>query len=110
MIRVGDAVSSFDPEGEALLLVARNTLQSRISGRPVQRQLMSGGTCEATGFGKRGYRTTGVALPLGNYHNQGPDDTIAAEYISARDFLTRFADAANRYRERLVATAGEFAE
>ena len=30
---------------------------------------MSGGVCEATAFAVFGYRTTGIAFPLGNYHN-----------------------------------------
>ncbi len=83
VIRVGDRTRAFHPEGEALLLSARE----RIPDVPVQRQLMSGGTCEATAFGAAGYRTTGVALPLINYHNVGPDYVIAPERINIRDFL-----------------------
>ncbi|HEX5416082.1 MAG TPA: hypothetical protein VFZ25_10480, partial [Chloroflexota bacterium] len=126
VIRVGDRTSAFHPEGEAVLLAARE----RIPDVPVQRQLMSGGTCEATAFGQRQYRTTGVAIPLVNYHNVGPDEVIAPEQIQTSDFLgevallvaaaevvdtrpvstvTRGLEAAvNRYRERLIATAGEF--
>ena len=128
VIRVGDRTRSFDPDAEAVLLAARSRLQERDAASAVQRQLMSGGTCEATAFGLKGYRTTGVALPLGNYHNVGPDDTIAAEYVSARDCSTavdllvvaaevvgrptehlwsRFAEATTRYRDRLAATASE---
>jgi endoglucanase len=129
VIRVGDRTRSFDPEAEAVLLAARARLQAADRGALVQRQLMSGGTCEATAFGLQGYRATGVALPLGNYHNVGPEQTIAAEYVSARDFLTevdllvaaaeavgqptaslwgRFAEAAARYRGRLEASAERF--
>lgn len=129
VIRVGDRTRSFSPEAEAVLLAARARLQTEEPTRLVQRQLMSGGTCEATAFGLQGYRTTGVALPLGNYHNVGPDQTIAAEYVSFQDFSTevdllvtaadvatqstaslwsRFAEAASRYRDRLAATADEF--
>jgi len=126
VIRVGDRTSAFHPEGEAVLLSARE----RIPDVPVQRQLMSGGTCEATAFGQRHYRTTGVAVPLINYHNVGPGEVIAAERIHTADFLgevallvtaaevvnsrpvpavTRGLEAAvNRYRDRLVASAGTF--
>ena len=126
VIRVGDRTSAFHPEGEAVLLTARE----QIPDVPVQRQLMSGGTCEATAFGQRHYRTTGVAIPLINYHNVGPGATIVPEQIRASDFLgevallvaaaevlhsrpvsavTRGLEAAvNRYRDRLTASAGAF--
>ena len=55
---------------------------------PVQRQLMDGGTCEATPYLLHGYVATGIALPLGNFHNMTPGYTIAAEYVHRRDFLT----------------------
>ena len=42
---------------------------------------------EASAFRYYGYRTTGVAFPLGNYHNAGPDRTVAAEYIHVDDLL-----------------------
>jgi len=83
VIRVGDRSRAFHPDGEALLLTARD----RLSGLPIQRQLMSGGTCEASAFGLMGYRTTGVALPLVNYHNVGPGDVISPEQINVNDYL-----------------------
>lgn len=123
VIRVGDRTSAFHPEGEALLRMARE----KLAGTPVQRQLMSGGTCEATAFGARGYRTTGVALPLLNYHNVGPDETIVPERINRQDFLSeidllvavaevapnppvtatarRLEATIEQYRDRLYATA-----
>jgi hypothetical protein len=48
---------------------------------------MSGGVCEASAFAAYGYRTTGIAFPLGNYHNGAPEDRIEAEYINQDDFL-----------------------
>ena len=48
---------------------------------------MSGGTCEASAFAMHGYRTTGIAFPLGNYHNGGEDGAIEAEYIHVDDFM-----------------------
>ena len=86
VIRVGDAGSTFDAEAESALIKARETLQARDSGFKVQRQLMSGGVCEASAFARYGYRTTGIAFPLGNYHNGAPEDRIEAEYIHRDDF------------------------
>jgi hypothetical protein len=48
---------------------------------------MAGGTCEATAFTTFGYVATGVALPLGNYHNVSLELTIEAEYVHRRDLL-----------------------
>jgi putative aminopeptidase FrvX len=85
VIRVGDRRKSFDPQAESLLLAARAKLPK---SKPVQRWLMSGGTCEATPWGLHGWRATGVAIPLGNYHNQGPRNRLAAEIVSVRDLAT----------------------
>jgi endoglucanase len=49
-----------------------------------QRRLMSGGTCEATPLNLYGYRTSAMAVPLVNYHNQGSHGP-APEMISLRD-------------------------
>jgi endoglucanase len=112
VVRVGDAGYTFDAEAESALIRARETLQARPEGFSVQRQLMSGGTCEASAFALHGYRTTGIAFPLGNYHNGAPDGSIEAEYIHVDDFMGgielmleasyRVSDRANTvFRERL---------
>ncbi len=85
VIRVGDRRRTFDSEAESLLLAARSKLPK---SKPVQRWLMSGGTCEATPWGLFGWRATGVAIPLGNYHNQGPRNRLAAEIVSVKDLAT----------------------
>jgi endoglucanase len=54
-------------------------------GIPVQRLLMSGGTCEATAYQLYGYRCGALCVALGNYHNCGPDETIAPEFVSLDD-------------------------
>lgn len=87
VIRVGDAGFTFNADAESALIKARETLQARPEGFKVQRQLMSGGTCEASAFALYGYRTTGIAFPLGNYHNGAPEDKIEAEYIHQDDFF-----------------------
>jgi endoglucanase len=87
VIRVGDRTSAFHPSGDALLRRAAVKLAERDVPVPVQRQLMAGGTCEATAFTVFDQMATGVALPLGNYHNCGPEFTIEAEYINRRDLI-----------------------
>ena len=69
VIRTGDAAFTFDADAEQVLTAARESLKHRDPGYRCQRQLMSGGVCEATAFAVFGYRTTGIAFPLGNYHN-----------------------------------------
>jgi putative aminopeptidase FrvX len=85
VIRVGDRRRTFDPRAEALLHEGRGHLPK---AKPVQRFLMSGGTCEATSWGVFGYRTTGVAIPLGNYHNQGDGNRVRAEHVAVKDLTT----------------------
>lgn len=85
VIRVGDRRRTFDPHAESLLLAARSKLPK---SKPVQRGLMSGGTCEATPWGLYGWRATGVAIPLGNYHNQGPRSRLAEEIVAVKDLAT----------------------
>jgi endoglucanase len=87
VIRVGDAGFTFNADAESALIRARETLQARPEGFRVQRQLMSGGVCEASAFALYGYRTTGIAFPLGNYHNGAPEDKIEAEYIHQDDLM-----------------------
>lgn len=87
VIRVGDAGSTFNNDAEAPLIRAREILGASNSEFRCQRQLMSGGVCEASAFNAWGYRSTGMAFPLGNYHNGAEDGSIAAEYIHRDDYL-----------------------
>ena len=103
VIRVGDAGSTFDADAESVLIRAREALNEREGGFPAQRQLMSGGVCEASAFAAYGYRTTGIAFPLGNYHNGAPEGRIEAEYIHVNDYLGGVAlmeEAARRVSDR----------
>ena len=86
VIRVGDASYTFDGAAEQLLVRARRRLMDKDAGFKAQRQLMSGGTCEATAFALQGYRATGLAFPLGNYHNATDDRGVDLESIHADDF------------------------
>ena len=104
VIRVGDAGSTFDADAESVLVRAREALNEREGGFASQRQLMSGGVCEASAFAAYGYRTTGIAFPLGNYHNGAPEGRIEAEYIHVEDFLGGVAlmeEAARRVSDRV---------
>jgi len=87
VIRVGDARLTFSADAEAVLTRARETLQAEPGEFRAQRQLMSGGVCEASAFAIYGYHTTGLAFPLGNYHNSSPEGSVEAEYIHADDYL-----------------------
>ena len=103
VIRVGDAGFTFTADAESALIRAHETLKERDSGFKCQRQLMSGGTCEASAFAVFGYQTTGIAFPLGNYHNGAPEGRIEAEYIHIHDYLggvELLTEAARRVSDR----------
>ncbi len=80
IIRVGDKTSLFDD-------AATRELVAVATGReiPHQRALMSGGTCEATAYQLYGYRCAALCVALGNYHNCGAANTIAAEFVALKD-------------------------
>ena len=103
VVRVGDAGFTFNADAESVLIRAREALQEGQTGFKVQRQLMSGGVCEASAFALYGYQTTGIAFPLGNYHNAAPAGKIEAEYIHIDDYLGGVAlmeEAAHQVSER----------
>ena len=92
VIRTGDRVYTFDADAEQALIAARQSLLDKDKGFKSQRQLMSGGGCEATAFAVFGYKVTGLAFPLGNWHNAtttipDPDGGVDSEYISVSDYL-----------------------
>ena len=92
VIRTGDASYTFNSEAEQILIMGREAIKSSDSDFKCQRQLMSAGSCEASAFAVNGYRTTGIAFPLGNWHNatttiRDPDGEIGDEYISVQDYI-----------------------
>lgn len=91
IVRVGDKTSIFDSAETAVL-----SALAKLHALPFQRALMSGGTCEATAYALYGYRTAALCVALGNYHNCGPDLTIAPEYVALSDYaaMTRLCVAA----------------
>ena len=116
IVRVGDRTSIFDDAATASLLDAAQRAEI-----PVQRCLMSGGTCEATAYQLYGYRSAGLCVALGNYHNCGPDTQIASEFVSVDDVTgmvrlmfaaTMSAPATDPHavlRQKLEATAARYA-
>ncbi len=116
ILRVGDRTSIFDPQVTAT--IAELAKRAEI---PVQRCLMSGGTCEATAYQLYGYRCGALCVALGNYHNCGPDERIEPEFVALDDVraLTRLCveiakckeppeAAADALRERLEKRAAEY--
>jgi len=127
IVRIGDASSIFDPGFSESLRRAGQAQQKLDPNFKFQRRLMDGGTCEATVFCAEGLRSAGLALPLGNYHNQagldGGAKKIGAESILASDFasevklllelarlgpdISQFEKAHNERLEKLGAEAEE---
>lgn len=107
IIRLGDRLSTFDPELNAKLVVLAEQLAKQDTSFKFQRKLMPGGACEATAFRALGYLSTCLCLPLGNYHNM--DETrgrIGPEFIAMDDYhgLIDLLEAAGR---KLHATDAE---
>lgn len=71
IVRVGDATSVFDHE-----LTNRIAAGAKADGIKHQRHLMAGGSCEATAFVAYGFVSTGLCLPIRNYHNMGYLDEV----------------------------------
>ncbi|KPK80526.1 MAG: hypothetical protein AMJ81_11930 [Phycisphaerae bacterium SM23_33] len=88
VVRVGDKLRSYDPSLTAHVAAVAAALAKRDRHFRFTRQLMPGGTCEATAYAMFGYRATGLCLPLGHYHNQGPGGRIAAEQVHVNDFAS----------------------
>ncbi len=91
IVRVGDRTSIFDPFYTECLTRACMALQKKDKRFRFRRKLMDGGTCEATVYCANGYRSSGLALPLGNYHNQagldGGKKKIGPESVHVDDFV-----------------------
>lgn len=86
VVRTGDRTATFDNGAESLLHAGVAAIRQFDSEFKVQRQLMSGGTCEASAFAAFGYSVTGLAFPLGHYHNGRYEDAVVEEYLSLSDF------------------------
>ena len=123
VIRTGDASYTFDAEAENILALAKKSLLAQDSEFKCQRQLMAAGSCEATAFAVNGYSTTGIAFPLGNWHNAttkipDPEGGVGMEYISRSDFfngtdliftsaLVGYSKSSSPVKERLFEVQGK---
>ena len=85
VIRVGDAQHIFSPRITMWMTQVARELQAADPAFKYQRKLMDGGTTEATAYDLLGYESGAACLALGNYHNMGPKDRIAAETIHLSD-------------------------
>jgi putative aminopeptidase FrvX len=89
VVRLGDRFTVFDA---GALRVFSELAQSILPGKH-QRRIMDGGTCEGTAASVYGYRSVGISIPLGNYHNQsleggpdaGPPNGPAPEFVHKGD-------------------------
>lgn len=88
ILRVGDRTSIFDSDAMRFLGEVAAGLKTRSKNFQFQRALMSGGTCEATAYQEFGFQTAAVCVALGNYHNCGERNRIAAEFVSVADALS----------------------
>ena len=91
IIRTGDASYTFNAEAEQILIMGRENILKEDSEFRCQRQLMSAGSCEASAFAVNGYRTTGIAFALGNWHNattsiMDEKGDVGEEYVSMQEF------------------------
>jgi putative aminopeptidase FrvX len=87
VLRAGDRATVFHSGLEHYLHGVAKDLAAREPGFAFQRQLMSGGTCEATVFTAHGLPAAGLAYPLLNYHNVTPEGGIGREEIATGDYL-----------------------
>ena len=126
VIRLGDHHTIFDLSLINHLRESAAQLKEENINFMVQQRIMDRGTCESTAYAAFGYRTAGIALPLGNYHNMSEDPHdphLRPEYIYKDDLwwayilLLRAAvtgphiDKDNiALRKRLMARAGQFLE
>jgi len=84
IVRQGDAAGVFDPLATRLLMETASKIHRETPSFRYQQRVMDGGTCEATAFLSLGFRATGMAVPLVNYHNMGTRK-LAAEKVAWSD-------------------------
>lgn len=85
VIRVGDAIHVFSPRMTQWMTALAQEIATGDPAFRFQRKLMDGGVTEATAYDLYGYETGAACLALGNYHNAGLRDRIAAETVHLGD-------------------------
>lgn len=96
VLRLGDYSTIFNSELSIELWTVAKSLAKNKKSFLFQRRLMDGGSCEATALDLFEIKTTGIAVPLGNYHNQGvkgpaPEIVDIRDVENARTLCTHFA-------------------
>jgi endoglucanase len=87
IIRVGDRTSIFNSSLTYFLTQQAEGLAKADSSFKYQRQLMPGGTCEATVYDVYGFHAASMCVALGNYHNMDRKrGKMAAEFIDVADW------------------------
>ena len=87
IIRVGDRTSIFNSALTFFLTQQAETLAKEDASFKYQRQLMPGGTCEATVYDVYGFHAAAMCVALGNYHNMDRKRRrMAAEFIDLGDW------------------------
>jgi endoglucanase len=67
IVRLGDRRTPFDAGYSQVL----TELADKVLPKQYQRRIMDGGSCEGSAATAYGFPTIALAVPLGNYHNQG---------------------------------------
>jgi endoglucanase len=96
VIRLGDRSMVFDGALVEYMRQVASSMKDERESFKWQQKLMDGGSCEATAFSAFGFRSAGVVLPLGNYHNQpsggnGGSQGLCPEEISSSDYCDALA-------------------
>lgn len=93
VVRVGDRLTLFDPDMTQYMIEVAGGIAAEDKAFQYQKRILDGGACEASLFRQMEYRVGGLAVPLGNYHNQG-ETCIAPENIALADYenLVRFLE------------------
>lgn len=103
VLRVGDRATGFDHRAEAVLRAVLEEMHDE--GLGMQRALLSGGTCEARVFMSEGYATTGLSIPLRNYHNLADEGASPQPEIVHLDDVLSAAEALARAPRHVGADA-----
>ena len=86
VVRVGDKTRTFDPSLTAHISAVAAAMARQDKKFRFTRQLMAGGTTEATAYLMYSYTAAALCLPMANYHNMGPRGKVAAEQVNLDDF------------------------
>ena len=104
IIRVGDKTSVFHSGLTYFLSQQAEQLAKRDKTFAFHRELMPGGTCEASVYDAYGYTAAAVCVALGNYHNMDrARQRVGPEYIDIDDW-----DRMRRFIVHLARTGHEY--